>query len=457
MDPQTYARAQRPQFLEDLKAFLRIPSVSTLPEHAPDLRRAAAWLEERMRGMGLKARIIENDAHPLVYGEWLGAPGRPTLLCYGHYDVQPPDPLGEWTSPPFEPTLRGEDLYARGASDDKGQVMIQLCAVEAWLRTVGRLPLNVKFFIEGEEELGSPRVTGFIPRHRGLLRADVSLVCDGIFYAPETPALVTGLRGLVYVEVEARGASRDLHSGQYGGAAPNPLEALARIIAGLRDRRGRVALPRFYAAVQPPSPLEREAWGRLPFAESDYLRDLGIDVAPGEEGFSILERRWARPTLEVHGIVGGFSGPGPKTVIPARGTAKLSMRLVPAQKPRAVLRALTQKVQRLTPPGVRTEVRVLSLADPVLVSPEEPAVRAAARALEEVFGRPPVFMREGGSVPVVAGFVNVLRAPAVLMGFGLPDDRLHAPNEKFHLPNFFRGIETVIRFLNLVGERAPRR
>ncbi len=457
MDPQTYARERRPQFLEELKTFLRIPSISALPEHAPDLRRAAAWLEERLRGMGLRARIIEDGAHPVVYGEWLGAPGRPTLLCYGHYDVQPPDPLGEWTSPPFEPTLRGEDLYARGASDDKGQVMIQLCAVEAWLRAAGRLPLNVKFFVEGEEELGSPRVTGLIPRYRRLLRADASLVCDGMFFAPEVPALVTGLRGLVYVEVEARGASRDLHSGQYGGAAPNPLEALCRIIAGLRDRRGRVALPRFYARVQPPSPLEREAWRELPFEESAYLADLGIDVAPGEEGFTILERRWARPTLEVHGIVGGFAGPGPKTVIPARATAKVSMRLVPSQRPQGVVRALTRKVQRLTPPGIRTEVRVLSMADPVLVSPEEPAVRAAVRALEEVFGRPPVFMREGGSVPVVAGFVNVLRAPAVLMGFGLPDDRLHAPNEKFHLPNFFRGIEAVIRFLELVGEQAPRR
>jgi len=386
----------------------------------------------------------------------MGAPGRPTLLCYGHYDVQPADPLDEWVSPPFEPTLRGENLYARGASDDKGQLMIQISAVESWLRTVGRLPVNVKFFIEGEEELGSPRVTGFIPRNKKLLRADASLVCDGMFYAPETPALVTGLRGLVYTEVEARGASHDLHSGIYGGAAPNPLEALARIIAGLKDRRGRVTIPRYYASVTPPSPLEREAWERLAFDEKDYLADLGIGVAPGEEGYDILERRWARPTLEVHGIVGGFTGPGPKTVIPARGVAKISMRLVPDQKPKAVLRAFTKRVAKLTPPGVRTEVRALALSDPAVVAPEETAVRVAARAIEEVFGRAPVYMREGGSVPVVAGFVNALRAPAVLMGFGLPDDRLHSPNEKFYLPNFYRGIDTVIRFMELLGEQAPR-
>jgi acetylornithine deacetylase/succinyl-diaminopimelate desuccinylase-like protein len=451
VDPRTYAHEQRSRFLEDLNALIRIPSVSTLPEHYTDLQRAARWLEERLRSLGLRAWIIENDHHPIVYGEWMGAPGRPTLLCYGHYDVQPPDPLEEWTSPPFVPSVRGEDLFARGASDDKGQLMIQLCAVESYLRASERLPVNVKFFIEGEEELGSPRVTGFVSQNKRLLRADAALVCDGMFFGPDLPALVTGLRGLVYTEVEARAASHDLHSGQYGGAAPNPLEALSRIIAGLRDRRGRVAVPRFYSAVRPPSALEREAWERLPFDPAAYLAELGVDVAPGEVGFDILERRWARPTLEVHGIAGGFAGPGPKTVIPAKAVAKISMRLVPDQRPKAVLRAFTRKVAKLTPPGVRTEVRTLSLADPAVVAPEQPAVRLAAQALEEVFGRAPVYMREGGSVPVVAEFINALRAPAVLMGFGLPDDRLHAPNEKFHLPNFYRGIDAVIRFLDLLA------
>lgn len=453
MDPRAYAHEHRDRFLDDLNSLLRIPSVSTLPEHYPDLARAARWLEERLTDLGLTARIIGSDSHPIVYGEWLGAPGRPTLLCYGHYDVQPPDPLDEWESPPFEPAVRGDNLYARGASDDKGQLLAQVFAIESWLRAAGRLPVNVKFFIEGEEEIGSPRVVGFIPKHKRLLAADVSLVCDGMFFAPEMPALVTGLRGLVYTEVEARGAARDLHSGQYGGAAPNAIEALNRIVTGLKDRRGRVTIPRYYAPVRAPTAEERAAWERLPFSEEAYLKDLGVDVAPGEEGYDILDRRWARPTLEVHGIVGGFTGPGAKTVIPARATAKISMRLVPDQRPKPVLRAFTKKVQQLTPPGVRTEVRVLSLGDPVVVSPDEPAVRLAARALEDVMGRPPVYMREGGSVPVVAEFVNALRAPAVLMGFGLPDDRLHSPNEKFYLPNFYRGIDTVIRFMELLGER----
>ncbi|MGH2628452.1 MAG: M20/M25/M40 family metallo-hydrolase, partial [Anaerolineales bacterium] len=304
-----------------------------------------------------------------------------------------------------------------------------------------------------EEEIGSPRIVGFIPKHKKLLAADASLVCDGMFFAPELPALVTGLRGLIYTEVEAWGAARDLHSGQYGGAAPNAIEALARIVAGLKDRRGRVTIPRYYAQVKAPSPQEREAWERLPFSEADYLKDVGVEAAPGEEGYDILDRIWARPTLEVHGVPGGFTGPGAKTVIPAHASAKISMRLVPDQNPKAVLRAFVKKVQQLAPPGVRTEVRVHSLADPAVVSPDEPAVRLAAQALEEVFGRTPVYIREGGSVPVVAGFVNALKAPAVLMGFGLRDDRLHSPNEKFYLPNFYRGIDTVIRFLELVGER----
>jgi acetylornithine deacetylase/succinyl-diaminopimelate desuccinylase-like protein len=455
VDPRTYASEHRTRFLEDLKALIRIPSISTLPDHYPDLGRAARWLEQHLTDLGLRTRLIANNAHPIVYAEWMEAPGRPTLLCYGHYDVQPPDPLDLWESPPFEPTVREENLYARGASDDKGQLLIQIHAIESWLRTAGRLPVNVKVFIEGEEEIGSPRMVQFIPRHKALLRADAALICDGMFFAPEVPALTTGLRGLVYTEVEARGAARDLHSGQFGGAAPNPLEALSRIIAGLRDRRGRVTIPRYYARVAPPTALEREAWERLPFSEEAYLADLGVEVAPGEAGHGILERRWARPTLEVHGIAGGFTGPGAKTVIPARATAKISMRLVPDQRPQSILHAFEKKVRQLTPPGVRTEVRLLAMGDPVLVSPEEPAVGLAARALREVFGRAPVYMREGGSIPVVAGFVNALRAPAVLMGFGLPDDRLHSPNEKFHLPNFYRGIDAVIRFMELLGEQSP--
>jgi acetylornithine deacetylase/succinyl-diaminopimelate desuccinylase-like protein len=452
VEPSTYAHEHRERFLDLLKEFIGIPSISTLPEHHSDLARAAEWLQGRLADAGLTAQVMPSNSHPAVYAEWMGASGRPTLLCYGHYDVQPPDPLDLWTSPPFEAVQRGDDLYGRGASDDKGQLLIQVFAVESLLRTAGRLPVNVKFLIEGEEEIGSPRMIPFISEHRRQLGADVSLICDGSFFAPGRPALVTGLRGLVYVEVELRGASRDLHSGIFGGAAPNPLEGLARVIAGLKDRRNRVSVPRFYAPVKPPADAERESWQRLGFDEEAYVQDLGVDAAPGEQGYSILERRWARPTLEVHGIVGGFTGPGPKTVIPARASAKISMRLVPDQRPQAVLRAFTRKVQRLTPPGLRAEVRVLGTGVPLALSPDLPVLRHAARALEETFHQPPVYMREGGSVPVAGEFLTVLAAPPVLMGFGLPDDNLHSPNEKFHLPNFYGGIDAVIRFMQLLEE-----
>jgi acetylornithine deacetylase/succinyl-diaminopimelate desuccinylase-like protein len=452
MEPIAYAQEHRGRFLDALKEFVRIPSVSTLPEHHPDLQRAADWVARRLTEAGLAARVMPSDHHPAVYAEWMGAPGRPTLLCYGHYDVQPPDPLDLWTSPPFDPLQRGDDLYGRGASDDKGQLLLEICAVEALLKTAERLPLNVKFFVEGEEELGSPRTIPLIKKHRQVLRADLSLVCDGSFFGAERPALVTGLRGMLYTEVELRGANRDLHSGIFGGAAPNPVEGLARIIAGLRDRKGRVTVPRFYAAVTPPSEAERSSWNQLGFREDAYLKDLGINEAPGEEGYGILERRWARPTLEVHGVAGGFTGPGSKTVIPARATAKISMRLVPDQRPQAVLRAFTRKVHRLTPPGLQAEVRLLGSGAPLALSPDAPALRSAAQSLEEVFHRAPVYMREGGTVPVAAEFQTVLHAPPVLMGFGLPDDNLHSPNEKFHLPNFYRGIETVIRFIQRLGD-----
>jgi acetylornithine deacetylase/succinyl-diaminopimelate desuccinylase-like protein len=455
MDPIAYALEHRARFLDALKEFVQIPSVSTLPEHHADLTRAAGWVADRLTDAGLAARVIPSDHHPAVYAEWMGAPGRPVLLCYGHYDVQPPDPLDLWTSPPFEPVQRGDDLYGRGTSDDKGQLLIEVFAAESLLRASGRLPVNVRFFVEGEEEIGSPRMLPFIEKQRQLLRADVALVCDGSFYAAERPALETGLRGMVYTEVELRGANRDLHSGQFGGAAPNPIEGLARIVAGLRDRRNRVAIPGFYASVKPPTEFERGSWDGLGFRDEEYLENLGIDVAPGEEGYGILECRWARPTLEVHGIAGGFTGPGGKTVIPARATAKISMRLVPNQRPETVLRAFARKVQRLTPAGLRSEVRLVSSGAPLAVPPHAPALRSAARSLEEVFGRAPVYTRSGGSVPVAAEFQRVLGAVPVLMGFGLPDDNLHAPNEKFHLPNFHRGIETIIRFLQRLGDGGP--
>jgi len=447
-----YARDHRDRFLEELRELIRIPSISALPQHREDVRRAAAWLHQHLRGLGFTAELIPIEGgHPIVYAEWLRAAGKPTVLFYGHYDVQPVDPLEEWTSPPFEPTERGDSLYARGASDDKGQVFAVIKALEAVLRGTGALPVNVKLLLEGEEELGSPGITRWVERHGRKVACDVAWVSDGQLFAPGLPTIVTGLRGLVYTEVEVRGPSHDLHSGQHGGAAPNPVNAIATIIAGLKDRRGRVTLPRFYAAVKDPAPEEKASWERLPFREEAYLQELGVAVAPGEEGYTILERRWSRPTLDAHGIAGGWTGAGPKTVIPSRVVAKISMRLVPEQRYKNVFRGFEKRVRRLAPPGVEVEVRMLSGGDAVVIDPSAPPIRAAAAVARELWGRDPVYIREGGSVPIVTQFHRVLKVPTVLFGFGLPDDNLHAPNEKFSLPNFFRGIDTVIAWVQRVG------
>jgi acetylornithine deacetylase/succinyl-diaminopimelate desuccinylase-like protein len=441
-----YAREQRPRFLDDLRDFLRIPSVSTAPDRAADVARAAQWVAERLKALGFATRIEATPRHPIVRADWLKAAGAPTILCYGHFDVQPPEPLGLWRHPPFEPTVENGALYARGASDDKGQLLTHVAAVESILRTAGTLPVNVKFLLEGEEEIGSPSLVDYLPRHRRALAADAALVSDGIIFAPGIPAITTGLRGLLYTEIEVTGARTDLHSGQYGGAAPNAVGAAAQIVASLKDRRGRIKIPGFYTSVRGVDDAERAAWSRLPFDEAAYLRELGTEVAPGEEGYSILERLWARPTLDVHGIDGGFVGEGMKTVIPARAVAKVSMRLVPDQRPNRVFKQLGRFVQRSAPPGVRVDVRELAATPPVLVAADTPHVRAAARALEDVFGRAPVYMRLGGSIPIVWDFTSKLKIPTVLMGFGLPDDNFHAPNEKFALANFYQGIDAVIRF-----------
>lgn len=443
-----YAREHRGRFLDDLREFLRIPSVSTAPERAGDVARAAQWIASHLEALGFATRVDPTERHPIVRADWLKAVGAPTLLCYAHYDVQPPEPLELWRHPPFDPILEDSALYARGASDDKGGVLILVKAMESILRTAGALPVNVKFLLEGEEEIGSPSIATYLPKARRTLAADAALVMDGILFAPDLPTITTALRGLLYTEIEVTGARGDLHSGGYGGAAPNAVGAAASIVAALKDRRGRIRIPGFYRRVRMPEATERAAWDHLPFDESAYLRELGIDTAPGEEGYSILDRLWARPTLDVHGIGGGFTADGMKTVIPARAVAKVSMRLVPDQHPDRIFKQFTRFVQRVAPPGVRVEVRKLASALPVVVSPEASPVQAAARALEAVYGKPPVYVRIGGSIPIVAGFTQTLKIPSVLMGFGLPDDNFHAPNEKFNLSNFHHGIDTVIRFLH---------
>jgi acetylornithine deacetylase/succinyl-diaminopimelate desuccinylase-like protein len=451
-----YLQTNKDPFLDGLKNLLRIPSISTLPENKPDIRRTAESIAGELRAMGMRGvEIIEGKPgqNPLIYAEWLEAPGKPTLLLYGHYDVQPPDPLEEWTSPPFEPTIRGKDIFARGGSDDKGQTYILLKAVECFLRSEGKLPVNVKFLIEGEEEVGGEHIEEYVASKPERLKADAAVVCDTEMFAPGLPTLTTGLRGLVYVEVEARGASHDLHSGVYGGAAPNPMQALAEIIARIKGPDGKIRIPGFYEDVRKPSRKELEAWKRLPFKESAFLKkEVGSSALTGEKNFSVLERTWARPTFEVHGIRGGFTGEGAKTVIPAVGTAKISMRLVPEMSPKKVVRQFTTAVKKHTPKGIKTSVRVISTAPASVVSTDSPYIAAAAEAMEKVFKKKTVYMRSGGSIPIVGLFLDHLKIPSIMMGFGLPDDNLHAPNEKFHLPNFYGGIEAVIRYFELLGK-----
>jgi acetylornithine deacetylase/succinyl-diaminopimelate desuccinylase-like protein len=450
----SYYSQNQNRFLEGLQSFLRIPSISTLSEHKPDIEKAARFVLDDLTQMGLRnARLIEGLGHPLVYGEWLETKGKPTLLIYGHYDVQPADPLDEWKSPPFEPAIRGDDIFARGAVDDKGQVYLLLKAVEGHLKTSGRLPINVKFLIEGEEECSGQAIEAYIQQHGKELGADAALICDTEMFAPGLPTITLGLRGIVYTEIEVTAARTDLHSGMYGGAAPNPLQAMAEILTGLKDRSGKILIPGFYDDVRPPAPAEKEAWERLPFDEQKYLdAEIGATSLVGEEGFSVLERTWARPTLEVHGIRGGFVGEGAKTVIPAKATAKVSMRLVPAMDAGKAYEQFHARVKSLTPRGTRVAVRLFAKSPASLVNPQNRFIETAARALEETFGQKTVYIRSGGSIPIVGVLEEHAGIPSVLMGFGLPDDNLHAPNEKFHLPNFYKGIEAVGRYLEMLGE-----
>lgn len=442
------------RFLEELFAFLRIPSISTLPEHRGDVRRAAEFVADSLRAAGLEhVELIETDGHPLVYADWLHAPGKPTVLCYGHYDVQPPDPLDLWNSPPFEPTIRDGSLFARGSADDKGQMYIHVKAIEALMRTSGSLPVNVKFLVEGEEEIGGKSVAAYVAANGAKLKADVALVSDTAMYAPGLPTLCVGLRGLVYTEVTVKGAARDLHSGLYGGAAPNPVFALIELLGQAKDAGGRILIPGFYDDVEDPSEVELESWKSLPFNEAEFLgKEIGAQALTGESEYTVLERVWSRPTMEVHGIAGGFTGAGAKTVIPAEATAKVSFRLVPSQDPDKIVASFRNFVAERAPAGVLAEMRVLSAGPACVVNPDHPAIRLAAAAFEETFERETVFVRSGGSIPIVGDFATHLGIPTILMGFGLPDDGLHSPNEKFAVENFYKGIHTVAHFLEKYGE-----
>jgi acetylornithine deacetylase/succinyl-diaminopimelate desuccinylase-like protein len=450
----TYARQNHPRFLKELKDLLRIPSISALPENKGDCHRTAEALAAEFTRIGMEhARLIETVGNPLVYADWLHAPGKPTVLCYGHYDVQPVDPLDEWLTPPFEATERDGNLYGRGTADDKGQVWAQAKALESLLSANGKLPLNVRILLEGDEEMGGEGIASYVASKPADLKCDFALISDTELFAPGLPTLCVGLRGMIYTELEVRGAKQDLHSGMYGGAAPNPFFALAEILTGLKDKNGHILIPGFYDGIIPPSLEELKAWKSLPFDEEHYRKtEVGSKELVGEAGYSVLERTWARPTLDVHGMPGGFIGAGAKTVIPAKALAKVSMRLVPGMTPAKAFAQYKSYVEQIKPAGVDVEVRLIHSGDPSLIRVDNPYVQSATKALREVWGKETVFIRSGGSVPIVGDFERNLGAPSVMMGFGLPDDNIHAPNEKFCLKNFELGIESVIRFMEEAGK-----
>ena len=449
-----FARKNQPRFLDELKNLLRIPSVSTLDEHKGDMLKAVEFVAAELRRIGMEnVEIIPTQGHPLLYADWLHAPGKPTVLMYAHYDVQPADPVDEWHTPPFEPTERNNNIYARGAVDDKGQLWMEVKALESLMQAnAGKLPINVKIIFEGEEEVGGESIAEYVRKQKAKLKADFALVCDTELFAPDLPTLCVGLRGLVYTEIEAFGPKTDLHSGVYGGAAPNPFFALIEIISKMKDAKGKVLIPGFYKNVKAPSKDELKAWKRLPFNEEHYRKtEVGSKALTGEPGFSVLYRTWARPTLEVHGMPGGFVAPGAKTVIPAKASAKVSMRMVPNQDPDDILKRFTSFVKKHTPKGVETKIKVWSKGPAGVVGTDNRFIKAATEALHDTFKKETVFIRSGGSIPIVTDFQDVLKIPSVMMGFGLPDDNLHAPNEKFHIPNFYRGIETICLFFEKLG------
>jgi len=442
------------RFLDELKTFLRIPSVSAVTAHQPDVRRAAEWVRDQLAGAGLQAELVETKGHPIVYGEWLKAPGAPTVLVYGHYDVQPPDPLNEWKTPPFEPEVRDGLIYARGATDDKGQMLTHIKSVEAWLKAEQTLPVNVKFVIEGEEEVGSDNLDRFLEERKEQLKCDVAVVSDTSQYAPGIPAITYGLRGIVACEVTLHGPRQDLHSGIFGGSIANPCNVLAKLLGQLHDDQGRVQVPGFYNDVVDLLPEERKQFASLPFDEAEFLRGLGSPAAFGESGYSTLERRWARPTCDINGLTGGYQGEGPKTIVPAKATAKITCRLVPDQKNETIIAALEKFLRDLCPPTVRFEFKTYHGCPATVCDIHSPYMAAARAAVKTGFGAEPVLIREGGSIPVAGTFKSVLGVDTLLLGWGQNTDNLHGPNEHFSVDAFHRGIHASAALWAELGNRA---
>ncbi|MBI1750319.1 MAG: dipeptidase [Acidobacteria bacterium] len=442
-----YIESKKNEHLEELKEFLRIPSVSTKSENKADIERAAKWVAEKLRAAGMEnVEIVPTGGHPMVFGEWLKAPDKPTVLLYGHYDVQPAEPLELWTSPAFEPAVRNGNLFGRGTADDKGQVHIHMKAIEALMKSEGKLPVNIKVMIEGEEETGSTNLWNFVEKFRDRLKADALIVSDTSMLAPGVPSVTYGLRGLNYYQIEITGGAQDMHSGVFGGAVPNPLTILCELFAKLHDKNGRVAIPGFYDKVAKVSKAERKALNGLPWKLKDFKKTVGAAGLCGEKGFTVVEQIWIRPTMELNGIWGGYIGEGAKTVIPAKAYAKFSTRLVPDQAPEKIAKLVEKHIRKLLPKTVSCKFEVLSMGKPWVAPYTHPFFEAAHSALEKGFGKRAVFIREGGSIPFVTQMYDTFKVPCILLGFGLPDENAHAPDEHILLENYFGGIKAVAQF-----------
>lgn len=444
-----YLKDNFDSYLGELKEYIRIPSISTLDTHKEKMVECANFVATQFKSAGMeRIEIFPTKGHPLVYGEWIKQPGKPTVLIYGHYDVQPVDPIELWNSDPFEAKIEDGKIYARGANDNKGQNFVHLKAVEAFNRVTGSLPVNVKFLFEGEEEIGSENLAEFLKTQQELLKCDCIMISDTSMYAPNVPTITYGLRGLLYMEVEVTAADRDLHSGSFGGAVANPINELAKMISKLHDKNGKVTIPNFYKNVPIPSKQERENFKKLKFSDKAYAKDLSVKELQGEKGFTTLERLWVRPTLDCNGIVGGFIDKGAKTVLPSKALAKISMRLVPNQEPEKIAKEFTKFFKAISPKSVTTEVRTLHYGSPAVAPLNSKGINAASIALTKAFGKKTVFTREGGSIPIVVDFMKQLKAPAVMMGLGLDSDNIHSPNEHFRLENFEKGLYSAAYFLD---------